>query len=1047
MKKTSKQSRPIRSTKPRRRSQSRTSTSTAHEQTAFGLPSDMLERAIITGESRGLLEDYFGPESYSELQDLARDASTRSLRGGPRVFILPGIMGSTLSKPGPLHTRRTLWLNPVEIAFGRATDLKLDGSQTEYAASGVILLAYLKLKLRLRIAGFNADFFPYDWRFSLADAGSKLADAIQKEGAAQVSLVAHSMGGLVARAALKSANAKISRIIMLGTPNYGSFAPAQVIRGTYDVVQKIARLDQRHTAEQLAGQVFNTFPGLYELLPAADKFPAVDLYNAASWPASGPQPRADLLSTVKRVFSNLAAADDRFFLIAGINQDTVTGLRMAGNEFAYEISAEGDGTVPLEFALLAGLAEKHTYYVEEGHGGLPNNSSVESAVVDLLSKGTTTALPTERPALKRASRVVPESEVRAMAQNAPGIGQLGSVDYRRLLEAVAAPPDAKRTQEGSSPSLSGTGGGSVTANLSAPLQGLTIGRRRQRRIEITLAHGSITDVDARAYVLGVFRNVAPSGAAKAIDQRLNGAISEFTARRMFSGDVGSVFTVPAGRNQLGAEMVLFAGLGSFDNFNSDVQQLVAENTIRLLVRSRIDEFATILIGAGTGQGTATILQNLLTGFFRGLKDADTHHHFRSITLCETDPTRFAELRNELYRIGATSLFEDVELTLDEMEVPVPLQQSPRVLAPGQEPIYVMVRQEGVSATQLHYRVSLLGAGNKAAVVSAGREIDKRQLTTLLDRFDQAFGPGGNVKDPKPFGKEFADLVLPAEVCAVLGSMRDRHLVIVHDAGASRIPWETLTIGSAKGKNQSDWSPALEAGMSRRYLADHLPLATWMEERRANPVLRLLLIVNPLGDLAGAEKEGDRISDLAHSIADIEITTLRQQKASKSAVLSILRSGKYDCIHYAGHAFFDPQRPGQSGLMCAGREVLSGSDLVGISNLPSLVFFNACEAGRVRGVPQKSVKAASLQAEDSYGVAEALMRGGIANYLSTYWPVGDTAAEMFSTGFYKSLMAGQPLGPALLDCRKALSAAAEKDWADYILYGNFEFVLKQNPRHQ
>src|SRR6185312_6525883 len=107
-----------------------------------------------------------------------------------------------------------------------------------------------------------------------------------------------------------------------------------------------------------------------------------------------------------------------------------------------------------------------------------------------------------------------------------------------------------------------------------------------------------------------------------------GAISEFTARRMFTGDLGTVFTVPVGRNQLPADMVLFVGLGTFDNFNADVQQLIAENVIRVLVRSRVDEFATILIGSGTGQTISTVLKNLLIGFLRGLKDADPRRRFR-----------------------------------------------------------------------------------------------------------------------------------------------------------------------------------------------------------------------------------------------------------------------------------------------------------------------------------------------------------------------------------------------------------------------------------
>jgi pimeloyl-ACP methyl ester carboxylesterase len=1007
----------------------------------FGLPPDELERYLLTGEARGSLEDYFGPDAYAQLRDLARDASTRSVRGGERVLILPGIMGSTLAKKGLLGFEDVLWIDPIEIALGRLTELKLGAGVSAYHANGVILFAYLKLKLRLKIAGFDADFFPFDWRLGLPDLGDALANKIAGEPAQRVSLVAHSMGGLVARAALKTAGKKVSRLIMLGTPNYGSFAPVQAIRGAYDVVQKIALIDLGHDAETLSRDVFSTFPGLYQMLPSPEKFATVDLYKAKTWPRTGPQPQASLLSTVKVAMDRLADADGRFYLIAGVNQETVTDLRIDGGEFIYTTSPDGDGTVPLAFARLSGLPNEQTYFVEEGHGGLPNNGTVEAAVVDLLSKGVTTALSTERPASSRGARVVTETELRRMAQRAPGVGQLGSADYRHLLDAVAAPP---RVEHEAAPGLAaaasaGLDGGPNTSIANQSLQNVTIGRRRQRRIEITLAHGSLTEADAPAYVLGVFRNVAPSGAAKAIDLRLDGAISEFTARRMFSGDLGAVFTVPVGRNRLSASMVLFAGLGPFDQFSADVQQLVAENVIRVLVRSRIDEFATVLIGAGSGQSVSAVMQNQLFGFFRGLKDADPNQRFRGITLCEIDAQRYAEMKSELYRMAATALFDDVELTLAEVEIPPPAEQpTPRVLELGPEPVYAIVRQGERSTKRLVYQISILGSGMKAAVVTAAKDIDPSKLDALLRKFDDAVGAGGagsgNVQDLVPFGKQFADLILPDEACAVLPQMKDRHVIVVHDAAAARIPWETLTIG--------DWTAALTSGLSRRYLADHLPLATWLEERRASRTLNLLLVVNPTENLDGANKEGDRILALASATSAIEVMELRHEKATRGAILSALRSGKYDCVHYAGHAFFDPQMPGRSGLICAGEEVLTGADLIGISNLPFLVFFNACEAARIRGKAKPPKKPATQRAFESAGVAEALMRGGIANFMSTYWPVGDAAAETFATTFYTKVLAGRPIGDAILAGRQELNKRKSRDWADYILYGSYDFVLKQ-----
>ena len=414
---------------------------TASEGTGFTLEPELLERALLTGESPGLLEDYFGPQSYAELRDLSRDAAKRSVRGGPRVLILPGIMGSTLARR-VLGIPDVLWLNPLEIALGKLIDLKLDGGPSPYREFGVVLFAYLKLKLRLKVAGFDAQFFPFDWRRSLTDLGAALSDAIaafHKETEKQISLVAHSMGGLVARAALPAVDDKVARLIMLGTPNYGSFAPAQAIRGTYDVVQKISTLDLRHSAEELASKVFNTFPGLYEMLPSPEKFSALNLYDPTAWPQIGPQPRGALLSAVKATLDQLAPADQRFFLIAGVNQDTVVGLRLENGEFVYQISPDGDGTVPLAFARLAEIPESQIYYVEAGHGSLPNHGGVEAAVIDLLSKGATSALPNQRPASRRAAREVSEGQVRAMASRARGVGQLGSADYRHLLDAVAAP--------------------------------------------------------------------------------------------------------------------------------------------------------------------------------------------------------------------------------------------------------------------------------------------------------------------------------------------------------------------------------------------------------------------------------------------------------------------------------------------------------------------------------------------------------------------------------------------------------------------------------
>ena len=105
-------------------------------------------------------------------------------------------------------------------------------------------------------------------------------------------LVAHSMGGLVARAAAaKLPQRLLRRLIMLGTPHHGSFAPVQALRGTYPFVRKMAALDRRNSPESLAERVFSSFPGLYQMLPTPRRFKdSPDLFDARAWPGEGPAP-------------------------------------------------------------------------------------------------------------------------------------------------------------------------------------------------------------------------------------------------------------------------------------------------------------------------------------------------------------------------------------------------------------------------------------------------------------------------------------------------------------------------------------------------------------------------------------------------------------------------------------------------------------------------------------------------------------------------------------------------------------------------------------
>ncbi|MBO8165364.1 MAG: esterase, partial [Brevibacillus sp.] len=259
------------------------------------------------------------------------------------------------------------------------------------------------------IKGVSLFAFPYDWRKSSTENAGKLKrqidEVLARSRSQQVQLVAHSMGGLLARETLLAYPAyqsKIRRIVYLGTPFLGAPRAYQAIKFGYNF--GIPVIFSQETGRQIA----EYSPAVYELLPSREYvrkqtylYMLPDLYTPDT---SKRQPLE-----YERIYDHPAARlpyiplvqfGDKLqqkwnrtplsvsqYSIVGQGQITLSGYEIMSlnNQHVPFYDLNGDGTVPFISANHALAGIRRTYYVREKHAALPSNPDVIQQVALLLS--------------------------------------------------------------------------------------------------------------------------------------------------------------------------------------------------------------------------------------------------------------------------------------------------------------------------------------------------------------------------------------------------------------------------------------------------------------------------------------------------------------------------------------------------------------------------------------------------------------------------------------------------------------------------------------
>ncbi|MFM8442282.1 MAG: CHAT domain-containing protein [Methylococcus sp.] len=993
------------------------------------------------------------PVPPAERGEKLRAAINRSAEKGgrPIVFVLPGTMGSHLAiKAG------RIWLDYLDLARGGL--FKLGIKAPGIGPAGLLEDYYGDLVEFLSDTHQVIDF-PYDWRRSILDAAKLLHQQVEdwlpkcEDNRQPMRFIAHSMGGLVVRAMMAQFPqtwARIqklpdSRLVMLGTPNAGSYEAVRWLSGWNPTLARLALLDLRHGDHEIV-RLVNHFPGLLELLPASDPkrdFARIDTWRGLLGTSGGwPLPPEEALRDLRQTWTtlrNVLVSTDKLAYVAGCAPATVCDYRdPAARGFLgpnrpkvqFYATREGDGTVTWASGRLPGV--KTWYLADVAHDELPAHRDAFQAYRDLLEKGTTDRLPITPPAANR-------SAVR--------------------FETFPLPPDMpERIPREADLKYFTFGGGRVRARSSAPAS---------PRITVTLCHGHLAYA-RHPICVGHYQGDTIVSAEAELDQRLEGALSQRMDIRIYPGPLDTSEVFLQRRPEAKPKGAIVIGLGQVGDLTasrleSSMLQALLQFVMQV-VECKDDRFrpngpdqpcsaaiSTLLIGTGAGGITLTAA---IGSILRAVKSTQQRlTDSRLAGKVRIDRVEFLELYEDRALLAAQAL----KTVLTNADLSASFEASGPAIEEGQGGLRRMACQEQDAwwqRTQIAFdsRLDELRFVSLTNRARAEESLVAGQLQ-VADRFiEQATSTTATQHE---IAQTLFEMLLPNGYKDQAPDQSDRVLVL--DEISARYPWELL---------QDRWDRNGKPAVVVSGLLRQLKTDTY-RPKPLHPFEKIAFVVgNPalpndgkMGEyrfpaLEGARREARAVEELLRNQGGYKVNAIIDQDAQ--AILTGLHADRYRILHLAGHGVHDfeivtraplcpacgqataPVTKRVSGMAIGENTVLTPGDIEQMRWVPELVFINSCHLGKTDSRSGPGWKPGHLAAN----LGAQFIRMGVRAVVAAGWAVEDAAAEQFASAFYDRLLRGQTLGEAVKAAREDIYVRfpGVNTWGAYQVYGDPAYRL-------
>ncbi|ALT78011.1 CHAT domain-containing protein [Paucibacter sp. KCTC 42545] len=1035
--------------------------------------------ALAVARSRGWFSNDTAEPSPAEQAQRAEQAAKR-----PAVFVLPGILGSNIKRNG---SRIWLGFRFVNGLMKLAWDEK---TVNEFAPDGPIGSCYDALIERLADT-HEVIPFAFDWRRPIEDEARRLGQAVDAAIAARrnsgqpVRIIAHSMGGLVARTMQLEAPATWrrmmahpdARLLMLGTPNGGSWAPMQTLSGddTFGnaLVAFGALFDKGGARKMMAGM-----PGFMQLQDGLLD-PQLGLDRAETWQkladqdiailrersfwhqlesqisiytwGAPPQKVLDQAVALRRrldaQIGQLGLDKQKMLLVVGHASFTPAGIRLDPNDGLEYLDTpdDGDGRVTLASATQLGL---RTWKLDAEHGKLPDVAEAFAAYVELLQTGDTRSLETLEARASRAAATT--STAGGAAAAAAASPQLQRSRPSRGLQASLPPSDAGDVM----------GLARHSAKRVAADQG-------SRALQMTVLNADLRFVQ-QPLLVGHYRSMTLTGAEEVIDALVNQGMSRALAAGLYPDAVGShqIFgnqrPHPDNPFQMARpQAAIVVGLGEEGKLRTSeliftVRQAVMAYAQRLSEQATGTagsetpaplefELAATLIGSGgTGITTGAAAQAIAQGAWAAKQklQGTGWPQLSRLTLTELYLDRAGDAWRALQQLEAASP--------GSYKLVGKVSSGPGAMRRMLDSNYRGSNYDFISALSVPgHKPDQPAIAYKLNTKRARSELREQHAQGALLREFVARASNDANTDTQ-IGRTLFNLLIPVEMEPFLGGSSE--LVIELEPATAGIPWELLNTNPLdSGEDKRPW--AIRTKLIRKLQLDDYRA----EPRDASADDHVLVIGEPLCDptlyprLEGARQEALAVAEQLSSGLGretnrdgAELVNLLAEQNDAQTIINALFERNYRAIHIAGHGAPGPN----GGVVLSGQNTyLSAAEVKSMRVVPELVFLNCCHlAGRDPNAVLQTETGAGRYDRASFAAntAEALIKVGVRCVVAAGWAVEDEAAKVFATTFYASLLTGARFIEAVGRAREAAWSANRQGntWAAYQCYGDPEWTWRR-----